>query len=177
MLIEVHDIVVNHCAQSEPLKRTVGIGGMEIPAEFTTGVVSGAGSGSSYVLETNDDGVEVRPYYVDEDGVGLLRYSDSTGKAFQYYLVISGRTTDPKRPREVLVGSMGPYAGPDVAIYIGSLNMMSVPIDLLEFELYEDEPYRPVVRFRPVVDADKAEGMAACGTVSATGACSITVKQ
>jgi hypothetical protein len=120
--------------------------------------------------------VEVRPYPIDEDGIGLLRYSDPSGKAFQYYLVVSNLTGDPERPREVLVGSMGPYAGPDVAIYIGSMNMMNVPLDLLELELYEDNPYRPVVRFRPVVDAEKAEGMAECGTVAASGACSIEVK-
>ena len=174
MAIEVHDIVVNHCDSDKPLTRTAAVGGMEIPSEMTTAVMAGTAGGAAYKLQTADDGVEVRPYHIDEDGIGLLRYSEPTGKAFNYFLVISGLTSNPERPREVLVGSMGPYAGPDVAIYIGSLNMMNVPLDLLEIELYEDNPYRPVVRFRPVVDAEKAEGMAECGTVSATGACSKT---
>ena len=176
MVMEIHEIVVNHCDSDKPLTRTVAIGGVEMPSEFTAGVVSGGASTSSYNLATEDDDVEVRPYPIGEDGIGLLRYSDPSGKAFQYYLVISSLTSDPERPREVLVGSMGPYAGPDVAIYIGSMNMMNVPLDLLELELYEDNPYRPVVRFRPVVDAEKAEGMAECGTVAASGACSIEVK-
>ena len=181
MVMETHDIVVNHCDSDKPLTRTVSMGGVEMPSEFITGVVSGgAASGrtstSTYNLATEDDDVEVRPYPIDEDGIGLLRYSDPSGKAFQYYLVISSLTSDPERPREVLVGSMGPYAGPDVAIYIGSMNMMNVPLELLELELYEDNPYRPVVRFKPVVDAEKAEGMAECGTVAASGACSIEVK-
>lgn len=177
MVTEVHDIVVNHCERDEPLKRTVALGGVEVPPEMTTAMVSGTAGASEYHLDTDDDDVEVRPYYIDEEGIGVLRYSEPAGREFEYHMAISGLTTDPKRPREVLVGSMGPYAGPDVAIYMGSLNMMDVPLDLLEIEIYEDEPYRPVVRFRPVIDPDKAENMEDCGTVSSTGACSNAVTE
>jgi hypothetical protein len=173
VVTEINDIVVNHCDREQPLLRTVSVGGVEIPAEMTTELMSD--SGSAFHLAITEDNVEVRPYPVDEDGIGVLRYSEPAGKTFKYYLVVSGMTGNPERPREVLVGSMGPYAGPDVAIYIGSLNMMAKPLDQLEFELYEDEPYRPVVRFRPVIDPEKAEGMTECGTVSATGACSNTI--
>jgi hypothetical protein len=181
MVTEVHQIVVNQCDRDQPMSGTVSMGGasVELPsmAAAAASATAGAASKSTYKLAVEDDDVEVRPYHIDEKGLGVLRYSEPAGRAFQYNLVISGLTANPERPREVLVGSMGPYAGPDVAIYIGSLNMMSVPLDQLEIELYEDEPYRPVVRFRPVVDAGKAESMADCGTVSATGACSNTVKQ
>lgn len=177
MVTEVHDIVVNHCERDEPLTRTVSIGGFEVPPEMTTPIVSGTADASAYHLDADDDDVEVRPYYIDEEGIGVLRYSEPAGRQFEYHMVISGLTTDPERPREILVGSMGPYAGPDVAIYMGSLNMMDVPLDLLEIEIYEDEPYRPVVRFRPVVDPDKAENLKDCGTVSSTGACSNAVTE
>lgn len=180
MVTEIHDIVVNHCDSDKRLTRTVGIGGMEVPAGMTTAVMAGsaeAANDPAYNLVTEDDDVEVRPYHIDEDGIGVLRYSEPGGDTFNYYLVINGLTSNPKRPREVLVGSMGPYAGPDVAIYIGSLDMLNTPLDLVELELYEDEPYRPVVRFRPVVDPEKAEGMDECGTVSSTGACSNTGSQ
>lgn len=175
MVTEIHDIVVNHCDSDKPLTRTVGIGGMEVPAGMTTAVMAGSAAADkdpTYNLVTEEDDVEVRPYHVDEDGIGVLRYHEPSGEAFNYYLVISGLTSNPERPREVLVGSMGPYAGPDVAVYIGSLDMLNVAYDLVELELYEDEPYRPVVRFRPVVDPDQAEGMEECGTVSSTGSCS-----
>jgi hypothetical protein len=181
MVLEIHDIVVNHCDSGQPMTRTASLGGMEIPAGMTTGVMAGSvaatSDDSTYNLVTEDDDIEVRPYHIDNEGVGVLRYSEPAGRAFEYFLVISGLTGNPERPREVLVGSMGPYPGPDVAIYIGSLNMISAPLEQIEFELYEDNPYRPVVRFRPVVDPEKAEGMAECGEVSATGACSNRVGQ
>jgi len=119
------------------------------------------------------DQVEVRPYYVDDKGVGLLRYSRQDEEPDDYFLVINGLSDGP-RPREVLVGAMGPYSGPDVAIYIGSLSMLNVPLDRIELELYQDNPYRPTVRFRPAVNAALAEGMGDCGTMSAGGACSNT---
>jgi hypothetical protein len=177
MVTEVHQIVVNQCDRDQPFSRTVSMGGASMELPSMTAAAAGAASTSSYKLTAEDDDVEVRPYYIDEKGIGVLRYSEPAGRAFKYNMVISGLTANPQRPREVLVGSMGPYVGPDVGIYIGSLNMMGVPLDQLEIELYEDQPYRSVVRFRPVVDADKAESMADCGTVSATGACSNTLKQ
>jgi hypothetical protein len=148
---------------------------------MTTGVMAGSvaatSDDSTYNLVTEDDDTEVRPYHIDDEGIGILRYSEPSGRAFQYFLVIGGLTGNPERRREVLVGSMGPYAGPDVAIYIGSLDMIDVPLEQIEFELYEDNPYRPVVRFRPVVDPEKAEGMAECGEISSIGACSNRVGQ
>jgi hypothetical protein len=137
----------------------------------TAGIVAATG----YELLTDDDDVEVLPYYIDDEGIGVIRYSEPKGRSFQYHMVISGLTANPDRPREVIVGQMGPYAGPDVAIYIGSLNMLGVPLDQVEIELFELEPYQPVVRFRPVVDPDKAEGKDDCGTVATSGACSNTV--
>ena len=175
----INAIVVNHCDK-------VQAGEMPFGPEAFPFDVGAAGAGSSgggvaaplaaggvaaYNLVTNDDDVDVRPYYVDEEGIGVLRYSEPKGRVFQYHMVISGLTANPERPREVLVGSMGPYNGPDVGIFIGSLKMLNQPYDLIEIELYEDEPYRPVVRFRPEVDAEKAESKEDCGTVSSIGAC------
>lgn len=180
----INAITVNHCDKAqagqmpfgpEAFPFDVGAAGTGSPGGGGGGEIAApvaAGGVAAYNLVTDDDEVEVRPYYVDEEGIGVLRYSEPKGRVFQYHMVISGLTANPERPREVLVGSMGPYNGPDVGIFIGSLRMLSQPYDLIEIELYEDEPYRPVVRFRPQVNADKAESMEDCGTVSSTGACS-----
>jgi hypothetical protein len=151
-----------------------GPSGGSSDALTTAGV---AAAGVAGIAIPGGDDVEVLPYYVDEEGLGVIRYSEPKGQAFLYHMSISGLTGNADRPREVIVGQMGPYPGPDVGIYIGSLNMIGVPLDQIEIELYELEPYRPVVRFRPVVDPEQAEGMAGCGTVSATGACSNTIAQ
>ncbi|MDZ7770396.1 MAG: hypothetical protein U5K38_15745 [Woeseiaceae bacterium] len=73
---------------------------------------------------------------------------------------------------QVLAGGMGPYTGPDIGIYIGSLKMMGVPFEELELELYQQDPRRTAVRFHPEIDDDRAESKADCGTLSATGQCS-----
>jgi len=204
IVTEVHEIVANYC--DKPAADTMAIGPLTMPtggfattgvpaagaspggASGASGSTGGSGAGgvaagvvatsvAAFAFGVSVDGVDVRPYYIDEEGIGVLRYSEPAGRTFQYHMAISGLTTNKGRPREVLVGQMGPYPGPDVAIFIGSLNMMSVPLNLIEIELYETEPYRPVVRFRPVVDPEKAEGKDDCGTVAASGACSNTVTQ
>ena len=67
---------------------------------------------------------------------------------------------------------MGPYTGPEIAIFLGSMDMLNIPYEQIEIELFQDNPYRPAVRFRPEINAAIAEGMAECGTVSGNGTCS-----
>lgn len=110
-----------------------------------------------------------RPYYVGEDGVGVIRYTDSGGSSGEFFL-------DVKRvaggQEQVLAGGMGPYTGPDIGIYIGSLKMMGVPLEELELELYQQDPRRTAVRFHPEVNPGRAESRDDCGSISATGECS-----
>ena len=116
---------------------------------------------------------ETRPYYVDEEGIGVLRFSHPAGSTADYLLAIHRLAGG--QPGEVLADAMGPYPGPNVAVYLGSVNAMRVPLDQLELELYEPGPPRcAAARFRPELNASRAEGMAQCGTVSSTGACSNT---
>ncbi len=171
--------------QMEQMKKMASGGGFEVetvvheikvnagrpkPMEVASKTLGGSAAVSPAPQQAQ---VEVRPYYVDENGIGLLRYSRQGEGPDDYFLVINGLSEGP-RPREVLVGAMGPYSGPDVAIYIGSLSMLNVPLDRIELELYQDNPYRPTVRFRPEVNTKLAEGMEDCGTMSAGGACSNT---
>lgn len=133
-----------------------------------------AGSATTSAPAAEAEQVEIRPYYIDEKGIGVLRYWQAPGPAGQYFLVINGLSNNAARPREILVGAMGPYKGPHIAIYIGDLNMMKVPLEQIEIELYQDDPYRPAVRFRPEVLPAKAEGMEDCGKMSPNGSCSKT---
>lgn len=147
--------------------------------DSNTSAAAGAAAvaGAAGFAMAGRDDVDVLPYYIDEEGIGVVRFSEPKGRSFQYHMSISGLTGNADRPREVIVGQMGPYDGPDVAIYIGSLNMLGVPLDQIEIELYELEPYQPAVRFRPVVDPEQAEGMDDCGKVATSGACSNTIAQ
>jgi len=110
-----------------------------------------------------------RPYYVNDDGIGVIRFADSSGSSGEFFL-------DVKRvaggQEQVLAGGMGPYTGPDIGIYIGSLKMMGVPFDELELELYQQEPRRTAVRFHPEINPGRAESREDCGTLSPTGQCS-----
>lgn len=110
-----------------------------------------------------------RPYYVDESGEGVIRYTVPGGATGDYFL-------DVKRiaggQEQVLAGGMGPYTGTNIGIYIGSLKMMGVPFEELKLELYQQDPRRTAVLFRPEIDPGRAESRADCGTVSPTGQCS-----
>jgi hypothetical protein len=204
---EVHQIIANYCDKQDQITAMTTMGPVSVPTggfaamqDQASSVPGAAGAGAAAPADnrsgnsaagaaaaaaggmagfalTEDEDVEVRPYYIDQEGIGVIRYSEPKGRTIRYQLAVTALNPDGDPPRELLVGQMGPYDGPDVAIYIGSLNMMNRPLDQLEIELYETEPYRPVVRFRPVVDADKAEGKAGCGTVSASGACSNRIAQ
>ncbi len=141
-------------------------GGMPDPLQLAQvtmggGMMATMGGGAA---PSND-----RPYYVGEDGVGVIRYTDSSGSSGEYFLDVK-RVTGGQE--QVLAGGMGPYTGPDIGIYIGSLKMMGVPFEELELELYQQEPRRTAVRFHPEIDAARAESKEDCGTLSSTGQCS-----
>jgi hypothetical protein len=112
-----------------------------------------------------DDGV--LPYYVDEKGIGIIRYADAGGAKGPFFLTVRNKTAG-----TVVAGPLGPYTGPKVGIYIGSLKMLGLPYSDVELELYQDGPHRTAARFRPEVDPAKAESQADCGNPSATGECS-----
>lgn len=109
----------------------------------------------------------VLPYYVDEKGIGVIRYADPDNAKGPYFLTLSNKGSG-----TVVAGPLGPYNGPKVGIYIGSLKMLGLPYDDIELELYQDGPHRTAARFRPEVDPAKAESQADCGKPSATGECS-----
>jgi hypothetical protein len=148
--VEVESKVVNmRCNAGAP-------GAMEVAMATFGGGAAGLGAGAAPRPQT-------QPYYVDGKGVGVIRHSGSAG---EYFLTVKRTTGD------VLAGPMGPYEGPDVGIYIGSLNMMGVPLAELELELHQENPSRTAVRFRPEINAKMAESLADCGTPSPIGACS-----
>lgn len=107
-------------------------------------------------------GRNTRPYYIDEKGIGVIRHA---GEAGEYFLNVKGSG-------DVLAGPMGPYKGPNVGIYIGSLSMIGLPFDQIELELYRDDPQRTSVLFKPEVNAARAESKEHCGEISPIGECS-----
>jgi len=113
--------------------------------------------------------IRERPYYVDESGEGVIRYTTPGGATGDYFL-------DVKRvaggEEQVLAGGMGPYTGTNIGIYIGSLKMMGVPFEEVKLELYQQDPRRTAVLYRPEIDPGHAESREDCGTVSPTGQCS-----
>jgi hypothetical protein len=113
----------------------------------------------------------LRPYYVDETGIGVLRFADLARSSSNFFLAIRKRSENPGQTGEVLIDRMGPYVGPEFALYIGSLSMMGAPFEQLELEIFQDDPYRRVARYRPEVNPTKAEGMENCGSVSSSGEC------
>ena len=107
-------------------------------------------------------GRNTRPYYIDEKGIGVIRHA---GEAGEYFLNVKGSG-------DVIAGPMGPYKGPNVGIYIGSLSMMGLPFDEIELELYREDPEYTSVLFKPDVNAARAESKEHCGEVSPIGECS-----
>jgi|GEM_PF-1024880 hypothetical protein len=164
--------------QMEMMKNMASGGGIEIesrisemhcntgppnPLEVAQATMGGGmlGMGAAAV----DDGV--LPYYVDEKGIGIIRYADAGGAKGPFFLTVRNKTAG-----TVVAGPLGPYTGPKVGIYIGSLKMLGLPYSDVELELYQDGPHRTAARFRPEVDPAKAESQADCGNPSATGECS-----
>lgn len=158
--------------QMEMLKSMASSGGMEIeskirnitcnaglpdPAMMAQTMMTGGALGAAM------PGHDLRPYYVDEKGVGVIRYSGAVG---EYFLNV--KNTGGK----VLAGPMGPYSGPNVGVFIGSLAVMGVPLEQLELELFQKNPQRTAARYQPTVDPARAEGEEDCGAVSSIGECS-----
>jgi len=160
--------------QMEMMKKMVSGGGIEIESKIVDikcdvdtetalnmamSTVGGGMLGGTGVMMP---GSNTQPYYVDEKGIGVIRHE---GEASEYFLNV-------KAAGDVLAGPMGPYKGPNVGIFIGSLSMMGLPFDQIELELYQENPQRTSVLFKPEVNADRAESKADCGDVSAIGECS-----
>ncbi len=138
--------------------------GMPNPMEVAQATMGGGIPGMGAAAAAGDD---VLPYYIDEKGIGVIRYTDAGGAKGPYFLSVRNKTAG-----TVIAGPLGPYTGPKVGIYIGSLKMLGLPYSDIDLELYRDGPHRTAARFRPEVDPAKAESQADCGKPSASGECS-----
>jgi hypothetical protein len=140
--------------------------GMPSPLQMAQATMSGGMLGMGMGAGTGAAD-EVKPYYVDEKGIGVIRYADSGSAKGPFFLTVKNTATG-----KAVVDALGPYSGPKVGVYIGSLKMLGIPYTDIELELYQDGPHRTAVRFRPEIDPAKAESQSDCGKMSSTGECS-----
>lgn len=160
--------------QMEMLKGMAESGGIEVESKILVMKCDiGASAAMEMAMSTVGGGMlgaagaamagnNTLPYYIDEKGIGVIRHS---GEAGEYFLNV-------KSSGDVLAGPMGPYKGPNVGIYIGSLSMMGLPFDQIELELYQENQQGTSVLFKPEVNAGRAESKENCGEVSPIGECS-----
>jgi hypothetical protein len=117
-------------------------------------------------------GVEALPFYVRNDGEGILRYSVLDGEAREYWLaqgLITGRSD---RPFEPLSSDWGPFIGPDIAVYFSGQKRRDLPLDRVAWMIYEKNPFKAVAYFKPEINPEKAETKADCGAISFINECS-----
>lgn len=123
--------------------------------------------------EVSSDGVPVVPVFLDNDGNGIMRYEDPTREAQEYVAAVGGLFDDGgPRPFEVLGALGGPWIGPNIAICIEGIRADRTMDGALAFELYSNTYAKPVMRFRPVFDTEKAEKITTVGEGAGPGECS-----
>ncbi|WP_343116802.1 hypothetical protein [Ostreiculturibacter nitratireducens] len=122
--------------------------------------------------ETSPDGVEVVPLYVDDQGNGILRYEDPAGGSDEYEAAVGGLSDDKVRPFEVFGGLGSGWKGPRVSLCIEGLRKDGLMDGHLAYELYNRTQAKPVMRYRPVFDAEKAEAIVTVGEGAGPGECS-----
>lgn len=122
--------------------------------------------------ETSPDGVEVVPLYLDDDGNGILRYEDPAGGSDEYEAAIGGLSDSMPRPFEVFGALGGPWTGPRVAICMEGFRKDRLMDGHLAIELYNRTQAKPVLRYRPVFDPEKAEAIVTEGEGAGPGECS-----
>ena len=122
--------------------------------------------------EVSPDGVPVVSIYLDDNGTGILRYEDPAGGAEEYVAAVGGLSEDTVRPFEVFGALGGPWTGPKVAVCIEGIRKDRMMGGAMAFELYSNTVQKPVMRYRPVFDASKAEAILAVGEGAGLGECS-----
>lgn len=122
--------------------------------------------------ESSPDGVEVAPLYLSDEGSGILRYEDPASGGDEYTAAWGGLSEDTVRPFEVMGALGGPWSGPRVAICIEYMQKNRMMNGRLAFELYNLNQKKPVMRFRPVFDAERAEAITQEGEGAGPGECS-----
>ena len=119
--------------------------------------------------EVSPDGVPVTEVYLDENGSGILRYEDPDGGSQEYVAAIGGLSDSKVRPFEVMGALGGPWAGPKIAVCLEYFRKDRMMDGHLAIEVYSNTEQKPVMRFRPVFDASKAEAILTEGEGAAPG--------
>jgi hypothetical protein len=106
--------------------------------------------------------------YLNDAGEGILRYTIADSPPGAAYGFSTGALTgDLARPIAHLGGGFGPYAGPDIDIFLwGLTEHTGVPLDLYVLSLFQRDANRTVTHFRFVIDNALAEPRANCGEIN-----------
>jgi hypothetical protein len=119
--------------------------------------------------EPSSETVPLLPVYIDEEGMGILRYSHPEGRAVP--MVVATGTHTPGGPREFEVyGTLGEWTGPELALCMRYMTQQRLRLTP-NVQVYSPTEEAVLARFEFIVDESKAEEIVSTDGGTGPGEC------
>ena len=120
--------------------------------------------------QVTSDGVPLHVVHVDDDGHGILRFSDPEGREIDFVAATGGLVPDSDRPFEAF-STLGTWTGPDLSLCLQYLTPERVEEMNLGVQVYAPAEQAAVARYRIVFDTDEAEEIVSTEGGTGPGEC------
>lgn len=132
--------------------------------------LAAATASSAQEARTASDGVPIYPVHVNDEGHGILRYSDPEGREIPLTAAIGAMVPDGSRPFEV-IRTLGTWTGPDLSLCLQYLTADRVERMNMGVQIHAPAEEAVVARYEIVFDAERAEEIVSAEGGTGPGEC------